>query len=99
MGAYIIVGALAAFGLVCAVWVLCGLLLEKEKDGLTFYSGPDSVGAARRYLWLREMGLAGGRFLVLDPPDTDREWLLERNIEICGRENLASLLGIGAESN
>lgn len=62
----------AAFGFVCALWTLCGLCLKPD-TGKLLYQGPESVGFARRYLWLREMGLIRCQLTVADPPE---KWLL-----------------------
>lgn len=96
---YVLIGMLAAFGLLCAVWVLWGFLYNRRTEGLLLYAGKDSLSAAQKYLWLREMGLAHCPLLVLEPGEDARQWLENRNIEICSREALAFRLGIGAEEN
>lgn len=99
MAGYIFVGALAAFGLVCAVWVLCGLVQPKQGKGTLCFIGTGALTVARRYIWLREMGLIHCPLVLLDPVDADREWLEGQGIELCSREDLAARLGIGAEKN
>ena len=94
MGGYIFLGMLAAFGLVCAVWVLAGLLLPKKGSTLVCM-GPESTVTVQRYLWLREMGLTADRMAVLDCEGLDREWLEAQGIEICSREELIRRLEMG----
>lgn len=99
MAGYVLIGALAAFGLMCAVWILWGLFLPDGGEELLIYDGGDTRVFAQRYLWLREMGLLRCRLLVLSPEESDREWLEAQGIEICSREALPTRLGIGAEEN
>ena len=57
---YIMLGTLAAFGLVSALWVLYGFLLPAERGGGLYAPARPGVtedSFARRYLWLRELGL------------------------------------------
>lgn len=96
---YVVIGALAAFGLVSAVWILCGLVLPKTTGGVLLFFGEDAVAFARRYLWLREMGLLRCPLWVVEPDADAWQWLKDRNIEICSRETLVTRLGIGAEEN
>ena len=85
---FVIIGALAAFGLVCAVWTVIGLFLE-DTGGELRYSGPDAVEFARRYLWLREMGLLRCPLRVESAGESERRWLAEHGIELTdGRENI-----------
>ena len=63
MLAFVVIGALAAFGFVCGVWTLCGIFL-KDRGGVLTYQGPQPVEFARRYLWLREMGLIRCQLVV-----------------------------------
>lgn len=97
MAGYVALGALAAFGLVCAVWILWGLLHPANGDGLLIYSGSGASSMVRRYLWLREMGILHCPLAVTDPEDMDIGWLEEQGIEICGREDIHSRLEIGAK--
>ncbi len=96
---FVLIGSLSAFGLMCGVWVLCGLLLPGGCKGTLLYQGEDALLFARRYLWLREMGLMHCPLSVLEPDAQARAWLETQGIEICSREALLSRLGIGAEEN
>lgn len=99
MLSYVLIGALAAFGLMCAVWILCGLVRPKNQKGILLYAGADAQEAAQRYLWLREMGLVSGPLLVLEPEGETAAWLQNHNIEIVSRAQLLSRLEMGAEEN
>lgn len=101
MAGYVLLGMLAAFGLVCAVWLLCGLFTRNEKAGNLVYFGEDVHICAQRYIWLREMGLVSDRLLIPDDglEEQERQWLEAQGIEICSRDVLTERLGIGAEAN
>ena len=77
---WFLLGALAAFGLVCAVWTLWGLCLASD-EGTLIYVGPEPVEFARRYLWLKEMGLVRCRLLADAPDPESEQWLRDRGIE------------------
>ena len=94
MGGFIVLGALAAFGLVCALWVLIGLLLPK-RGGTVIWLGDDALTAAQRHLWLREMGLTRDQLILPERENLDREWFSSRGIEICSREELIRRLKMG----
>jgi hypothetical protein len=81
MGGFVVLAALAAFGLGCALWVLLGFCLERDRGALC-YRGPEPVEFARRYLWLRDLGLLHCPLAVdTDNPEA-QEWLIDRGIEI-----------------
>ena len=94
MGGFIVLGALAAFGLVCALWVLIGLLLPR-RGGRVVYLGDDPLTAARRYLWLREMGLVRSRLVLPERGGVDQEWFDAQGIEIWSREEMILRLETG----
>ena len=81
MWGYFLIAALAVLGTVCAVWTLWGLCLTPD-EGKLVYMGPAPVEFARRYLWLREMGLLRCPLAVQDPEPEAKQWLLDRGIEI-----------------
>ena len=81
MLAYIVIGALSAFGTVCALWTLCGFFL-KDEGGVLFYQGEDPLEFARRYLWLKEMGLIRCQLTVADPPEEWLPWLRNQGIDV-----------------
>lgn len=101
MAGYVLIGMLAAFGLVCAVWILCGLFFRGGKTGSLVFLGEDAHICAQRYIWLREMGLVRDRLLIPDNglEEQERQWLEAQGIEICDRVELAERFGIGAEVN
>lgn len=97
---YIVLGTLAAFGLVSALWVLYGLLLPGNRDGVLY--APAWPGAAedsfvRRYLWLRELGLMREELIMVDYGlgDGERDWLMARGVTLCPPEKLAERLKTG----
>jgi len=94
------IGALAAFGLICAVWIGCGLMLPRIAGGAAVLTGPldrETMDTARRWVWLREMGLLYTPLVALEEGLTgyEREWLICNGFEICSREALTVRLGIG----
>ena len=56
---YVLLGFLAAFGLVCVLWVLVGMFLPGSgRCTLILICDPKAESAIlRRIIWLREMGL------------------------------------------
>lgn len=102
MAGYVFVGALAAFGLICAIWIGCGFLLPDCRGGAAILTGPlagKNLAAARRWIWLREMGLLCCPLIVLEETITDeeREWLGCHGFEICSLGRCLTRLGIGAK--
>lgn len=95
---YICIGTLAAFGLLCAVWILCGLFTDNPR-GRLLYLGEDVLLFARRYLWLREMGLIRCPLAVAEAEEDLLQWLEAQGIEIYDREAVLSRFGIGAEEH
>lgn len=94
MGGFILLGMLAAFGLVCAVWVLAGMMLPRRR-GILVYLGDDPMTAARRYLWLREMGLTSSHLVLTEQDREGLEWFAAQGIEIWSREALIRRLETG----
>ncbi len=76
MGWYLLVGALAAFGSLCALWALLGWLLPGGR-GLTAvcFCGPGlgQLPALRRWCWLRDLGLIRGKLLIVDCGISEKE--------------------------
>lgn len=104
MAGYICIGALAAFGGLCALWALFGWLLSAGRGGVLVYSGVSEAGAmafARRFLWLRDWGLLQCALVVVDSglSEAGRKQLMWKGIELCGPADLSARLGIGAETN
>ena len=100
MAGYVFFGTLAAFGLICAVWISCGLVLPRNCGGIAVLTGPldrEKLDTARRWIWLREMGLLVSPLVALEEGLTgyEREWLACHGFEICSRTEIAGRLGIG----
>jgi hypothetical protein len=101
MAAWVLIGMLAAFGLLCAGWAVFGWLLSGGSGGYIVCPDLcDSEGRSflRRYLWLRGMGLLKCPVYVSDQTLSDREkkWLEAKGIELyCPEQGR----GIGAETN
>lgn len=100
MAGYIFFGALAAFGLICVVWIGCGLVLPRIAGGVALLAAPldrETLDTARRWIWLREMGLLYTPLIALDEGLTgyEREWLICRGFTLCSRADIAKRLGIG----
>lgn len=65
---YVIIGALAAFGLVCALWAALGWLLPGSTGAALVclaLPGEAEEAVARRYRWLRELGFFSGPLLLV----------------------------------
>lgn len=93
MAGIILLGTLAAFGALCALWLLVGMCLPGDREGLMLYhwhsSGPGRGFLIRwRLQW--DLGLLRGRLVVIDLglTEEDRVFLLRwgRNVEIWERE-------------
>ena len=89
MGKMVILGALAAFGALCALWLLAGMILPGDRAGIMVYCWRES--AAGRDFVIRwrlqwDLGLLRGRLAVVDLGLTaeDRAFLARwgRNVEI-----------------
>lgn len=103
MVGYVLVGTLAAFGLICVIWLVCGLFLPDCRGGICLLNGPldeKNLATARRWIWLREMGLLCGPLTALESQLTaeEREWLICHGFEICSLEACLHRLGIGEKN-
>jgi len=100
MAGYVLIGALAAFGLLCVIWVGYGFFLPKAVGGVIVYPGKlteQGMNFTLRCIWLREMGLLNCPLIAVDCALTEGEriWLISHGIEIYSREELPKRLGIG----
>ena len=93
------VGMLAAFGLLCCLWVILGWLLPGGTGGAAVCWGSPGFPEkhfVQRYLFLMETGLIRCRLLIVDMglEEPHRKWLrgFESRIEICTTEELSSRL-------
>lgn len=91
MGWYVLLGFLAAYGALSALWACFGWLLPGLKGCAVVYLGSPGEGIRRRYRWLRGLGLIGCPFLAVS---ADRE---TEEIEVCSREDLLDRLAREAE--
>lgn len=63
---YVLIGFLSAFGLLCALWILLGNWLTGMNLEVVVVQTPGRAeAAARRLLWLRNMGLVGAHLTVV----------------------------------
>lgn len=101
MGCFILMGALAAFGLICALWTAAGWLLPGSRGGaviLLCRPGLKEAPAVRRYGWLRDLGLLREPILLVDCGLTEEEKQhlsrLGRCVEFCSLETMGSRLEV-----
>ena len=81
-----------------AEWVLYGFLLPAERGGGLYAPARPGVtedSFARRYLWLRELGLLREELTMVDfgISNAERDWLTERGVTVCAPEKLAERMG------
>lgn len=99
----ILIGVLAAFGLVCALWCLFGLWLSGGRGWVAVCcAGKTQTAALRRCRWLRSWGLYRGPILLVYggqprqlPDALARE---TENVEICTLEALPARLELELEN-
>lgn len=104
MGWFILMGALAAFGFICAIWAAVGWLIPGNRGGATVClcrPGLAERNTLRRYVWLREMGLLRDPILLVDCGlnEDERKELsrLGRCVEFCSLEELPARLEVERE--
>ena len=89
---YILLGTLAAFGLICVLWVLLGYLLPgSQKCTVVLLCEPkEELALLRRLLWIRELGLFRCGILLsgqgLSPGQRLQIRQKYRSIEFCDPE-------------
>ncbi len=90
MAGYVIVGVLAAFGLLACLWGLLGWLLPAGEGCVLVCAGQPDTGVLSRYRWLQEMGLLRVPMIIVsvDLPDDKQKC----GMEICSPETLLSRL-------
>lgn len=90
---YVLFGFLAAFGLLCAIWVLFGLILpvKVKCDVAVVCREGSEIAVIRRFCRLRELGLTRSNLTVLDSKLSVRQQLVIQKrypyIRFCTREN------------
>ena len=69
---YAVIGMLAAFGMLCVLWVLLGALLPGSGKTVIYCicAKEQAVYIRRRWRWLRDLGLVRGRIVILCDNDT-----------------------------
>lgn len=85
---YVILGMLASYGLLCALWALFGWILPDGEGCALCCVGMPEEGTLRRYRWLKNMGLLKVPLLVI-AEEAQPVW---EETEICSREELLSRL-------
>ena len=100
MVGYVFIGALAAFGLICGVWIVCGFFLPDCRGGGAVLAGPldeKTFATARRWIWLREMGLLYTPLIGVEEtfPEEEQAWLCCHGFILCSRAAVIERLGSG----
>ena len=90
MAGYILLGALAAFGLLSILWAGLGWLLPGGKGCAVVCFGYPDEGVQSRYRWLRSLGLFSGPLIAVTEEDEGQP--LGCGTEICRPEALAARL-------
>lgn len=93
MAFWIVITVLAAFGLLCALWVCLGFLLPGQKGVVMVYycRGENPEAVIRRHRWLGDLGLIRCGLIIVDGGMTEqqRKMLTNRHgIEICDPADL-----------
>ena len=86
MAGYVILGTLAAFGLLSVIWACLGWLLPSGKGCVLVCLGEPDVGIVSRWKWLRGLGLLRCPLVAVN---ADAEY---EEIEICAGEELLARL-------
>ena len=93
MAGYIILGTLAAIGMMSVAWVFLGGLLPGSRGGAFVCLGKPEKAVLARYRWLREVGLVNGPMLIVsDKWEEDCPEMLGSGMEVCRREELFARL-------
>ncbi len=82
MAGFVFLGLLAAFGALCACWVLVGLVIPRPKGGALVYdcTQVNEEMILRRYGWLRELGCLQCPLVLVESrlPEHRRRQVLEK---------------------
>ena len=87
MGGYVILGMLAAFGLLCGLWAAFGWLLPGMRGCTLVSMGVPSEECLKRIRWLNGMGLLNCPLIVVSDEDAGNA-----DMEICSGNALISRL-------
>lgn len=97
MATWIVLGVLAAFGALCALWALLGFLLPRQRGAVTVClcrgDGAEEH-LIRRHRWLRDMGLIRDPLILLDDglSETEKKRLTQQGLIICDMAELSARL-------
>lgn len=104
MAMWVVMGALAAFGLLCSLWMLLGWLISGGEGGCVVCicrSGGGEAAFIRRSLWLKGLGLLRGPILLVNDRLQPREAALLGRFApdaiLCSPEELFSWLEVERE--
>ena len=77
---FVLMGLFAAFGLLCALWITLGNWLTKAELETVVIHVPEGreAASAQRLLWLRDLGLAGPRFMIITTAGAETRQVLSR---------------------
>ena len=87
----ILMGTLAAYGALSALWAALGWLLPGLRGCALVYAGTPEEGICRRYRWLRGLGFFSCPLIAVTEGEATEE------IEVCSREELLARLTWEAE--
>ena len=88
MAEHWILGTLAAFGLLSALWAALGWLLPSGKGWTLVYIGEPQPETLTRFKWLRGLGLLSIPMIAV----TEEAVAMPQGTEICSREALIGRL-------
>lgn len=88
MGWYVLLGTLAAYGALSAVWALLGWVLPGVEGCALVCVGAPDEGIRSRYRWLRGLGLLNCPLIAV----AEEAVPVGRETEICSREQLLARL-------
>ena len=89
MAGCILLGTLAAVGLLSILWVFFGVFLPGSRGGVLICLGWPEKGLVERYRWLRNLGLIHYPLMIVTEHPEDRELRsLGCGIEICSPDAL-----------
>lgn len=92
---WIVIGMLAAFGALCALWALSGFLLPHQDGGVTVCvcrgDGKEEP-LIHRYRWLQGMGLIHCPLILLDGglSEADKARLTRQGLTVCDKADLTA---------
>lgn len=90
MAGYVILGTLAAFGTLCALWVISGWLLPLGRGAALVCLGVPEEGIFLRVRWLQRTGLMNSPLIIVaeEPVKIQQSY----GIEYCSPEQLIARL-------